>query len=355
MTIMADAHVPITGGVDTHRDVHVAAALDARGGKLGVRSFPTTPAGHQDLLVWLGAFGPVERVGVEGTGAWGAGLTRHLLAAGLAVIEVDRPNRQHRRRAGKSDPTDAVAAARAAQSGEAAGLAKDRTGAVEAIRTLRVARRSAQAARRQAVNQLHSLVTTAPVELREQLRNLNGRALVTRTARFRPGIAGDPLNAAKVTMRALARRVGSLEAEVAELDRLLVPLVATLAPGLVALHAVGTETAGALLVSAGENASRLHSEAAFAHLCGVAPIEASSGQVVRRRLNRGGDRQANSALWRIVLIRMHTDERTKAYVERRLREGKSKREIMRSLKRYVAREVWRQLPRVELVGFEPRA
>jgi len=346
MTIMAHERASITGGVDTHRDTHVAAALDQRGGQLGVETFPTTPAGHRGLLDWLESFGSVDRVGVEGTGTWGAGLTRHLLAAGVCVIEVDRPNRQRRRRTGKSDSLDAVAAARAAQSGDAAGLAKDRTGDVEAVRALRVARRSAQNARRTATNQLRSLIATAPVELREDLRDLTGAKLITTAARLRPGPSGDTTAATKTAMRALARRVGHLRGEVLELDQLLEPLVRQIAPSLLDLHAVGPDTAGALLVAAGENAGRLHSEAAFAHLCGVAPIEASSGLVTRRRLNRGGDRQANSALWRIVLIRMHTHEPTKTYVARRLAEGKSKREIMRSLKRYVAREIWPHLPNI---------
>jgi hypothetical protein len=337
-------HGLITGGVDTHRDNHVAAALDERGAQLGIASFPTTPAGYRQLHAWLTSFGPISKVGVEGTGTWGLGLARHLNNAGVQVLDVDRPNRQNRRRRGKSDPTDAVAAARAALSGEASTIAKTRDGDVEAIRLLRVARTSARADRRRALNQLRSLVATGPDELRQHCRDLTPRQLVDTAAAFRPGTGPGIVWAAKTSMRSLARRILDLEQEVDRIDEVLHPLVTAAAPELVARHGIGPDTAGALLVAAGENHDRLRHEAAFAHLCGVAPIEASSGIVERHRLNRGGNREANSALWRIVLIRMRSDPRTRAYVSRRLAEGKSKREIMRCLKRYVAREIFNNLP-----------
>jgi transposase len=336
----------VTGGVDTHLDVHVAAALDEIGGLLGVESFEASRAGNDKLLGWFQSFGPVTRVGVEGTGSYGAGLARQLRTAGVEVVEVDRPNRQARRRAGKSDPLDAVEAARAAQAGRAFGAAKTRDGNVEAIRALVVATRSARSTKIKTLNQIRHLGFTAPDELRERLRGISRHHLAAEAAALRPRPGGDPVMAAtKTALRILGRRVLALDAEVAHIDELLAELVTATAPQLVALHGVGIDTAAALLVTAGDNPQRLRSEAAWAHLCGVAPIQASSGKVTRYRLNRGGDRQANAALWRIVITRMSSDARTRAYVARRLEEGRSKGEIIRVLKRYVAREVYRHLPR----------
>ncbi|MFP5319075.1 MAG: IS110 family transposase [Acidimicrobiia bacterium] len=330
----------ITGGVDTHLDVHVAAALDAIGGLLGVESFPADAAGYRRLLAWLQGFGEVVLVGVEGTGSYGAGLTRHLQSCGVDVVEVDRPNRQERRRAGKSDPLDAIEAARAAQSGRANGAAKTRNGNVEAIRVLRVARSSARKDRIRALNQLRSLVSTAPEELRRQLRGLSIFRLVKAAAALRPNGRTDVTNATRLALRSLARRVIDLDAEIAELDSVLKPLVARTAPDLVALPGVGTDTAGALLVAAGDNPERLRNERTFAHLCGVSPLDASSGKQLRHRLNRSGDRHANAALWRIVMTRLSNDPQTKRYIERRCKDGLTKKEAIRCLKRYVAREVF---------------
>ena len=347
MTTMTEPTTRVTAGADTHRDQHVVAALDERGGQLGVRSFPTTPAGYRHALAWLRGFGTVERAGIEGTGSYGAGLARYLRAEDVAVVEVNRPNRQLRRSHGKSDPVDAVAAARAAQSGEASGEAKPRTGAVEARRALRVARRSAGRGRTTALSQMRALLVSGPDDLRETLRGSTVSKLVTTATRFRPADPTTAAGATRFALRELARQVQSLEAECERLDAVLEPLVAATAPELVASFGVGTDTAGALLVSAGDNPQRLRSEAAFAHHCGVAPIDASSGLTTRRRLNRGGDRIANQALWRIVMVRMVHEPRTRTYVERRTREGRSKREIIRSLKRYVARQLYRCLPRPE--------
>ena len=238
-----------------------------------------------------------------------------------------------------------MAEARAAQSGQATGEAKTRNGAVEAIRVLRVARRSARHGRVTALNQMRALLVSGPDDLRETLRSSTVSKLVTTAARLRPADPTTAAGATRFALRELARRVQSLEAECERLDAVLEPLVAATAPELVAAYGVGTDTAGALLVSAGDNPERLRSEAAFAHLCGVAPIDASSGLTIRKRLNRGGDRSANHALWRIVMVRMVADPRTRAYVARRTNEGRSKREIIRSLKRYVARELYRCLPR----------
>jgi transposase len=334
----------VTGGVDTHLDVHVAAALDEIGGLLGTASFRADAAGYRQLLGWLRGFGDVVKVGVEGTGSYGAGLSRRLHTEGVFVVEVDRPNRRKRRRAGKTDTLDAINAARAALSGEAAGAAKTRTGNVESIRVLRVARGSARVARTQALNQMRSLVCTAPEDLRERLRDLSIVALVQVCAGLRPGTDADVSSATKLALRTLGRRVVELESEIDLLDATLRPLVTATAPALVAAYGVGPDTAGALLVAAGDNPDRLRSEACFARLCGVAPIEASSGKVTRHRLHRGGDRQANSALWRIVITRMSNHPETRTYVERRDTEGRSKKEIIRCLKRYTARELFSLLP-----------
>jgi transposase len=343
----------VTAGVDTHLDVHVAAVLDDRGGLLGVESFATTPAGYRGLLGWLRGFGAVELVGVEGTGSYGAGLTRHLHREGVRVVEVDRPNRQRRRRRGKSDPQDAVSAARSAQSGDARGEAKTRDGNVEAMRVLRVARSSARKARTQALNQMRSIVATGPEPIRAELRDLTVYRLLERAAGYRPGQRRDVMSLTKRTLRILARRAQALEAEVAELDTILKQLVAETAPALAARPGVGTECASVLLVAAGDNPQRLRNDATFAHLCGAAPIDASSGKHQRHRLNRGGDRQANAALWHIVITRMVNDPRTRHYIQRRINEGLTKKEAFRCLKRYIAREVYNHLPHPHLALDSP--
>lgn len=333
----------VTVGVDTHRDVHVAVALDQLGRRLGEIELVTTRAGYQRLLAWAGSFGAVEVFGIEGTGCYGAGLARHLRARRVVVIEVMRPNRQTRRRKGKSDPTDAEAAARAVLSAEVTGSPKAGDHLVEMIRVLRVARQTAIKARTQAINALRSLLVTAPAELRDELRALSTTRLVGKAAQLRPGEQVSPLSASKLGLRHLARRYQFLEAEISSLDAQLAQLTVHASPQLTGLFGIGTDTAGALLVAAGDNPDRLRSEAAFSMLCGSSPIPASSGQTHRYRLNRGGNRQANAALHRIVLVRMRYHQQTKDYVRRRTSEGKSKREIIRCLKRYVAREVYTAL------------
>ncbi|HEY3977111.1 MAG TPA: IS110 family transposase [Streptosporangiaceae bacterium] len=339
MTIVEDARV-ITGGVDTRAGTHVAAALDRLGGLLGVREFPATAAGYAGLLDWLAGFGTVALAGIEGTGSYGAGLARHLAAAGVRVVEVDRADRQDRRRAGKSDPLDAVSAARAALSGRAAGAPRGRDGAVEAIRALMVARRSARAERTQAINQARALLVTGPEELRVRFAAHAAARLASELAAMRPRPGDVPGYAVRAALRELGRRALFLDAQITRLDELIIPLVAARAPGLLALPGVGPHTAALLLIAAGDHPGRLRSEAAWAHLCGAAPIPASSGKVTRRRLNRGGDRQASHALWRIVICRMSFHPATRAYAARRSAEGRSKTEIIRCLKRYVAREVY---------------
>jgi transposase len=333
----------VTGGVDTHADVHVAAALDPIGGLLGVGEFPATPAGYACLLEWLGGFGTVCLVGIEGTGSYGAGLARHITATGVRVVEVDRSDRQDRRRQGKSAPLDAVSAARAAQSGKARGAPKGRDGAVEAIRTLMVAKRSARSERIQTINQARALVLTGPDDIRARFAKHTAAGLVAELAALRPRPGAVVGYATRIALRELGRRVQFLDGQLERLDELIVPLVTGRAPGLLTLYGVGPDIAAMLLVAAGDHPERLRSEAAWAHLCATAPIPASSGKVTRHRLNPGGDRQANHALWRIVITRMSSHPPTRAYVERRTKQGLSKKEIIRCLKRYAARQVYPHL------------
>jgi transposase len=339
MTERTNEGVGVTTGVDTHADAHVAAAFDDLGRRLGHLTVATTPAGYAQLLAWAQGLGTVRAFGVEGPSSYGAGLTAFLTEAGCVVLEVNRPSRQARRLRGKSDPLDAEAAARAVLAGDVTAVAKSLNGRVGMIKVLRVGRRSAMAMRTQVANQIHALVVTAPASLREQVRELSLTQLVAVAARFRPGTVSTPETASKFTLRGLATRHQSLSAELEALDVELARLTAEVAPALMKLKGVGPDVAGALLVAAGDNPERLRSEAAFASLCGVSPVPASSGKTNRHRLNRGGDRIANNALWRIVMGRLSWDERTQRYMSRRIAEGKSKREVIRCLKRYVAREV----------------
>lgn len=336
--------VIVTLGVDTHRDIHVAVALDQLGRRLGDLSVPTTVVGYHRLVEWAEDFGKLGRAGVEGTDSYGVGLTRFLKARGVAVFEVGRPKRRHRRQRGKSDTIDAEQAARAVLAGTDIGQPKAADGKVEMIRALRAARRSAVKARTQATNQLKALVVTASEELRDRLRPLSTIKLVAAAARLRPSPhPNTPEAAVKFAMRSVARRHQSLSEEIADLEEQLDRLVAEVAPELVAAEGVGTETAAVLLIAAGDNPERLKNEAAFAHLCGVAPIPASSGKTIRHRLNRGGDRDANWALYMIAVGRLRCEERSRIYAAKRTAEGKSKAEIIRCLKRYIAREVYKLL------------
>lgn len=333
-------------GVDTHRDTHTAVALDHTGRQLAAQTFPADPGGYRGLLEWAQSFGPVQRVGVEGTGAYGAGLTRYLTSQRIPVVEIDRPNRQQRRKRGKSDPIDAEAAARAALSGAQAGLPKDRDGATEALRCLRVARRSAVDHRADCIRRIKSLLVTAPDHLRQQLRHLPTGKLTATCAALRPDRTrlADPEQATKLALHHLARRIQQLTTQIDDLDAAIAPLVADLAPQLLALPGVGPDVATQMLITAGHNTTRLRSEAAFAMLCGAAPIPASSGTTQRHRLNRGGDRQANRALHHVALNRMRYHQPTRDYVQRRTTQGLTKREIIRCLKRLIARDIYRALP-----------
>jgi len=337
----------VVGGVDTHADVHVAAALDLNGAVLGIESFPTDTAGYRLLADWLTAFGSVVKVGVEGTGSYGVGLARFLHANGVEVVEVDRPNRQKRRRLGKSDPIDAEAAARAALSGEASVTPKWRDGTVEQMRVLMIARRSARMQRNQTLNQLRQIVFCSPDEVRARFKDRFKTGLVSEAAAMRPRKGSDPVTYTTcVVMRGLARRIRDLNDEMRTIDDALTELIGATAPSLLECHGVGVVTAATLLVTAGDNPDRLHTERSWAHLCGVAPVPAGSGKTTGRvRLSYGGNRHANAALYQIVLTRMSSDPETRNYVRRRRAEGLSTREIMRCLKRYVARQTFKHLPR----------
>jgi transposase len=328
---MTHNDLKVTGGVDTHGLRHHAAVIDSVGRHLADREFPATAGGYRALLDWMRSHGTLTAVGVEGTGAFGAELARVLTAAGVAVI-------------GKSDPIDAYSAATAVLSGRATGIPKSRDGIVEAVRVLRAARRSAVKARTQAMNQIRGLLISAPATLREQTTGLDQATLIRTLTRLRPGHdMSDPLTATRAALRRLGRRYLAMDTEIAELDGQIAPLVEQAAPALLKLFGVGPGTAGQLLATAGDNPERMRSESAFAHLTGVAPIPASSGRTRRHRLNRGGDRAANNALHTIVLVRMRHDPRTRTYVQRRTQEGLSRKEIMRCLKRFVAREIYRAL------------
>jgi len=344
MTRMPDPGREVTGGVDTHKDFHVAAAVDQLGKVLATAAFPARRSGYRQLLDWLSSFGPVSRVGVEGTGAWGAGLCRYLTEAEVEVREVVRPNRQHRRRYGKSDATDAIAAARAVLSGEASGQPRGGTGTVESIRLLKIARRSAIRARTVTANQIHAVIVTAPEQIRSSLHGMSIGKIIKRVLGFRPGDLTDPAQAAKITLKTLAGRYQSLTDEIETLDTHLDHLVAqTAPPQLLAMCGVGTQTAADLLITTGTNPSRIGSEKSFAALCGTSPVDASSGRHQRHRLNRGGDRQANAALYRIVIVRLRYHPPTRRYMQRRLQQGLTKPEIIRCLKRYVARDIYHTL------------
>jgi transposase len=342
-TIAHPEPIRVTVGVDTHGEAHVACALDQLGRHLAITRVATTPRGYRALLAWARSLGEVDAWGVEGTGCYGAGLVRFLAAQGQMVWEVNRPDRQARRQHGKSDPVDAEAAARAVQAGQATAIPKAGDHLVEMVRGLRVARTTAAKARTQAANALRALVVTAPAELREQLRDLPAAQLASTAARLRPGPIVTTTAATKLALRLLGERYQALDGELARVDAELDRLTTQAAPELRQLFGVGPEIAGALLVAAGDNPLRLRSEAAFSMLCGASPIPASSGKTVRHRLNRGGNRQANTALYRIVVVRLRWHQPTRDYLARRTTQGLSKKEIIRCLKRYIAREVFAAL------------
>lgn len=353
---MTSEPATVIGGVDTHKHTHYAAAIDDHGRLLGHREFPANDRGYRSLLEWMRAHGEIGQIGVESTGSFGATLTRYLTGAGTRVVEVNRPNRLARRMDGKSDRLDAEQIARAVLGQTSTAIPKAKSGAVEVIRTLRVTRASAVKARTQAFNTLWGVMIGCPSPLRDELVVLTKRTLVNRCLRLRPAtddllcLSDEPdrllLAAVKTSLRDLARRWKALDEEIKILNRQIAAIVTATAPELVELHGVGVEIAGQFLVTAGDNADRIRNEAAFAKLCGVAPQPASSGRTNgRHRLSRGGDRAANSALYIVTIVRMRHHQPTRDYVERRTAEGLTKREIIRCLKRYIAREIFHNLPR----------
>ena len=326
-------------GVDTHKDQHVAVAIDERGVRLSEKHVPTTTCGYEELERWSRSLGAIHAFGIEGTGSYGAGVARFLTGRSYTVIEVNRPDRSVRYRKGKSDPTDAEMAARAVLSGVADATPKSGEGEVEMIRMLKSAKDSAVKARTQAINQMKALVVTAPAELRESLDGLTTSALAKRCGNFRPSRLNDPKAAAKYALRSLACRYRRLSDEVRDLEAEMERLTRSVAPALIKAFGVGPDTAATLLIAAGSNPDRLRTEAAFASLCGVNPRHHPA-----RRTGIASTVVAtvrpNAALYRIVLVRLRYELRTQAYMQRRTAEGMSKRDVIRCLKRYVAREVY---------------
>jgi transposase len=332
----------VVGGVDTHKDLHVAALVDEQDRVLGTRCFATTRQGYRQLLAWMRSFGEVQRIGIESTGSYGAGLLRFMQQAGIEVLEVTTPDKHDRRRRGKNDDLDAQNAAHAAFAGKRTVTPRSRDGMVESLRVLKACRKTAVAARRIALQMIHNTIVCAPDGLREVLRNMTRMQLVRTLAAWRPDLTGyrEVESAYKISLKSLGRRYLELHDEIADLDAMIRAIVNELAPNLVARNSIGHVGAAQLLLTAGDNPERLRSEASFAALCGVSPVPASSGKTIRHRLNRGGDRAANSALHIIAIGRLRTDPKTKAYVAKRIAEGHSKLDAIRALKRYLAREVF---------------
>jgi transposase len=327
-------------GVDTHKYVHVAVALADFGGVLGAEKFTADAAGYGQLIEWSIAHGHLLTFAIEGTGSYGAGLTAAVRRRDIGVVEVMRTDRRDRRLRGKSDFLDAENAARAVLAGHADAIPKSADGVVEMIRTIKVAKDVAVKARTSAMISLKAILVNAPTALREQLQPLSKMALIHRCAGLRPGTITTVEAATKHALRSIARRWEQLNDEITAHEKLLAELTTAAAPQLGAAFGIGADTAAEMLIVAGDNPERVRSEPAWARLCGVAPIPASSGKTTRHRLNRGGHRQANAALYRTVIVRMQHHEPTKSYLARRTAEGKTKPEIIRCLKRLLAREIW---------------
>ncbi len=341
---MANEHLNVIAGIDTHADTHHVALITDTGSHLADRKFPAAGPGYQGIIDFMTCFGSVLAVGVEGTGSYGAELSRVLTRMGMRVVEVMRPNRQARRLQGKSDTLDAYQAAESVLSGRSGTTPKSRDGAVESLRVLRAERATAMRARVAVMAQARAILVTAPEAIRAKYRVMTSPALMAALEKTRPaGAPSEPLTSTATVLKRLAVRYRYLHQELALIDAELDAILTLHAPVLLAIHGVGADVASQLLVTVGDNPERVTSEAKFAALVGVAPIPASSGKTTRHRLSRAGDRQANKAIHRVVLVRMRYDSRTRNYVNRRRQEGKSTKEIMRCLKRYVAREIYNQL------------
>lgn len=332
-------HVVI--GVDTHKHVHVAAVLDPIGGVLATLTIPTDAGGFRYLLDWATSFGHIIAFGIEGTGSYGAALTSFARRHGHKVIEVNRPDRRMRRLVGKSDTLDAENAARAVLAGFATATPKTADGTVEMIRQLKVVHDTAVKNRAATMVTLKAMIVHAPEPLRKELARKTPIMLARHLAAMRPRGLNTPDGSSRHALRSLARRWQLLDEEAQELSGMIEELVLRSAPQLTEPFGIGADTAAEILIVAGDNPERIRSEAAFAKLAGISPIPASSGMKSgRHRINHGGHRQLNAAIYRTVIVRMRFHEPTIAYVARRTAEGKSKRDIIRCLKRYVIREVY---------------
>jgi len=321
-------------GIDTHKLTHVAAIVDGLGRMQGTFAFAATDAGTAALLVWAAAHGSPRTAGVEGTGSYGYQLTRSLQRAAITVFEVNRPDRANRRRKGKSDPVDAEAAARAVLAGQADAVPKNREGVVGSLRALTIARNSAVKATTTASNQIKAILVGVDQELRDRMKVQSLLELATRASNLAS------LDGQYLALVSLGRRWLQLHAEILQLDRMIRTIVRATAPALLARPGIGIHTAAQLLLTAGGNPERLRNDAAFAALCGVSPVQASSGQTHRHRLSRGGDRAANNALWTIANNRMIHDPRTREFAAKRKTTGDSRNDTLRVLKRYIARETF---------------
>ncbi|MDO9525563.1 MAG: IS110 family transposase [Gemmobacter sp.] len=331
-------------GVDTHKSNHIAVAINTQGTRLGGMTIPTTRQGYRDLEAWASELGSIRAFGIEGTGSYGAGLSRDLLAKGHMVVDVMRPNRQLRYLHGKSDSLDAESAARSVLNGQASSLAKTQTGSSEMIRHIKIARDSAVKAKSQAMITLKTLIINALMDLRDTVDQIKGRtALVLHVAGLRPGQITSPTASAKAAMRAIARRWLALHEEIHAHEQALEHMAREKAPELMKSHGISTLTVAEMLILVGDNPERIRSEAALAKICGVCPIPASSGKTNRMRLNRSGNRQANAALYRVAIVRMRDHQPTKTYAAKRTAEGKTRRDIIRCVKRYIVREIFRHL------------
>jgi transposase len=348
-TMAADTLTPIRSGhvvvgVDTHKHVHVAAVMDSIGGILATLTVATDSGGFRQLLGWATSFGKIIAFGIEGTGSYGAGLTSFMRRQGHKVVEVNRPDRRMRRLAGKSDTLDAENAARAVLAGFATAVPKTADGAVEMIRQLKVAQDTAVKDRSAAMVTLKAMLIHAPEQLRKDTAEKTQIMLARHLAALRPRAMDTPEDSIRHTLRSIARRWLYLDTEAKELASLIEDLVTRAAPQLLEAYGIGADTAAEILIVAGDNPELINSEAAFAKLAGISPIPTGSGMTSgRHRLNRGGHRQLNAAIYRTVIVRMRFHEPTIAYVTRRTAEGKSKRDIIRCLKRYVIREVYHLL------------
>lgn len=328
-------------GVDTHKHIHVAAVMDSIGGVLATLTIATDAAGFKQLLEWATGFGKVIAFGIEGTGSYGAGLTSFVRRHGHKVIEVSRPDRRLRRLNGKSDTLDAENAARAVLAGFATAVPKTADGSVEMIRQLKVAHDTAVKGRSATMVTLKAMLVHAPEQLRKEAAGKTQIKLARHCAALRPRKLDSPDDSIRYTLRSIARRWISLDDEAHELSDLIAELVNARAPHLVEEFGIGVDTAAEILIVAGDNPERIKSEAAFAKLAGISPVPTGSGMTSgKHRINHGGHRQLNAAIYRTVIVRMRFHEPTLAYVARRTTEGKSKRDIIRCLKRYVIREVY---------------